>query len=111
MKKAIEQCAEQCHPPAERVFLPTRLIDLGQDPAKDCPRLVITADSIGRPQELLEPVKYVALSYCWGAREEAATQLQTESQSLEERLRAIPLATMSPVMQQVILVCGVLSVH
>ena len=70
MKKAIEQCAEQCHPPAERVFLPTRLIDLGQDPAKDCPRLVITADSIGRPQELLEPVKYVALSYCWGTREE-----------------------------------------
>jgi hypothetical protein len=111
LKGALEDCTADCHPPATAVFFPTRLLDLGTD-ATSHPRLIITADSI-RLGELspVEPIRYAAVSYCWGDEADAATQTKTEPSNLQERLRGIPTRDMSAVLQDSITVCRALSVR
>jgi hypothetical protein len=111
LERALESCTIDCHPPTKTSFLPTRLLDLGTDPASQ-PRLIITADSIDiAALNPTEPLRYAALSYCWGNREDAFTQTKTEPWNLHERLRAIPTRDMSAVMQDTIAVCRALSVR
>lgn len=111
LKKVLETCTSDCHPPANTPYLPTRLLDLGTDPASH-PRLIITADSLGsEAQNPAEPIRYAALSYCWGSRADATAQTKTEPSNLHERLRAIPTHDMSAVMQDAVKVCRALSVR
>lgn len=58
---------------------PTRLVDVGNKDSKDV-RIFIT-----NPER---PVKYAALSYCWGGDQKSKTVFET----LEKRCRGFPLA-------------------
>jgi hypothetical protein len=112
LRKALEMCTSGCHPPAKTSFLPTRLLDLGADPASHTPRLIITADSLGPGTQIpAESVQYAALSYGWGSRADAAAQTKTEPSNLHQRLRAIPTHDISAVMQDAVRVCKALSVR
>jgi len=104
MKRLLSQRESGCPKRPRSNFIPTRLIDQGSRPC-DTPRLIITAAS------LTSPVKYAALSYCWGNRAEAATQLKTEHKSLADRHRGIPVSLMAKVMQDAVLVCHSLSIQ
>ncbi len=106
LKHALESFATDCHPPAMPSFIPTRLLDIGTDPAAN-PRLVITANSMGAQ----ESIRYAAVSYCWGSQADAYTQTKTEPSNLRERLRGIPTCDMSAVLQDSITVCRALSVR
>lgn len=57
--------------------LPMRVIDVGPPHGSQYPRLVITNGASGH---------YVALSHCWGEKQ----QLIADSKNLEKRLEAIP---------------------
>lgn len=91
-------------------FLPTRLIDLGQDNAAH-PRLVVTCQEIDNQAFLPETVRYAALSYCWGPPVDAATQLKTERRTLSSRMQKIPEAEMSTVMRDAVAVCRALKIR
>jgi hypothetical protein len=105
---ALKSCTESCHPvtTGETPFLPTRLVDLGTDAAVH-PRLIITADSLSPA----EPVRYAAVSYCWGDKADGSAQTKTEPSNLYERLCSIPVCDMSAVMKDSITVCRALSVR
>jgi len=111
IKHAIATCATNCHLLPETSFLPTRLVDLGKDPASH-PRLIDTADAIAvGTLDPSEPIRYAALSYCWGDETDASAQTKTEPSNLQERLRAIPVCDMSAVLQDAVTVCRTLDVR
>lgn len=93
------------------IFLPTRLIDLGAKNSLADPKLILTSQGTGDQSLRPEDVNYAALSYCWGPREDAATQLKTERESLAKRLQAIPPSEMSAVMKDAVAVCKVLDIR
>ncbi|KAL1852407.1 hypothetical protein VTK73DRAFT_9229 [Phialemonium thermophilum] len=105
MREAIGDCC--AHDPfcgLDSGFVPTRLLDLGDHPT-DTPALVITK------QHQQSIPRYAALSYCWGPAGDAAMQLKTDETTLPDRLRGIPLDSMSPVMRDAVEVCRALSVR
>ncbi|KAF5637791.1 het-domain protein [Fusarium sp. NRRL 52700] len=53
-------------------------------------------------------VKYAALSYCWGNRDDAAYQPKTNSANLSERLKGFSIDMMSPVVRDAIITCAAL---
>jgi hypothetical protein len=59
----------------------------------------------------LESFRYAALSYCWGTTEDAATQLKTESSTLEDRYSGIPIETMTTTMVDAVNVAHALEIR
>jgi hypothetical protein len=57
------------------------------------------------------PIRYAALSYCWGNEADAFAQTKTEPSNLDERLHAIPTRDMSAVIQDAVTVCRAFSVR
>ncbi|KAM0195743.1 hypothetical protein ACHAPQ_003065 [Fusarium lateritium] len=112
IKDQIHRCEEQCdHKSSDPEFLPTRLIDVGTQRGDDA-RLVITAD-LPKSQDDpgSHPIKYATLSYCWGPKEEAMQQVKTTTDNLLLHLKRMPLAEMSPVVRDTILVCRALNIR
>jgi len=55
--------------------------------------------------------RYVALSYSWGTKADAATQLKTESSTLSKHMQCIPIESMTQVMRDAVTVCRLLSIQ
>lgn len=89
MSRLLGHCAGTCHPWQPSSFLPTRLIDVGED-STAVPRLIVSSDIV-QPQE----AKYAALSYCWGTAEDAKTQFKTVHETLDERCQSLPYEMMT----------------
>lgn len=81
-------------------FLPTRLLDLGND-AADKKRIHLILREKMSDIEVLN-AKYATLSYCWGDTKAAQAQSKTTCLNLEERLDGINLDSLSPVIQDAI---------
>ena len=84
----LVKSTEENDAPDHSKFLPTRLLDLRAMNTTDGIRLIETA--------LLEDdfIKYTALSYCWGPREDAIHQLKTTPLSFENHLKDIPMSNL-----------------
>ena len=82
----LEEAIRRVPPPTENLYLPTRLIDVGSR-SQPTLRLVVPKDD---PSflETVDPAakRYIALSYCWGSREDAEKQLKTTGDTLNEHL-------------------------
>ncbi|KAJ1324724.1 HET domain-containing protein [Microdochium nivale] len=87
-------------------FLPTRLIDLGASDTHASRVNLQTTESLQSTER--SPIKYAALSYCWGPQVEAARQFQTTRATLPQRQSGITISETSPVIQDAIRVCRAL---
>lgn len=85
--------------------MPTRLLDIG-DGSDQNPIKLVLSKNLGTTS-----VKYAALSYCWGTKREAKTQLKTTISSLPTHLRHIPHSSLTSVMQDAVKVCRALSIR
>ena len=103
IRKEMNRCLQDCHPPEESTFMPTRLLDLGHDDTDEV-HLIETSNLSG-------PVRYSALSYCWGPPEDACTQLKTETTTLARRKCGIPFDIMPRVMQDAVKTARALSIQ
>lgn len=75
--------------------LPTRVIDVGGTDSVGDPRLLLSEDASKNEVRGFEvDSRYVALSYCWGDREELKQRpsLVTTSATLRDHLRSLPLS-------------------
>lgn len=75
--------------------LPTRVIDVGGTDSVGDPRLILSKDASKNEVKGFEvDSRYVALSYCWGDREELKQRpsLVTTSATLRDHLRSLPLS-------------------
>lgn len=108
VKKELANCTNSwgCHPLTPTDFVPTRLIDLGDDAARA--RLVET-DCLAPADRAA--VAYMALSYCWGPPNEALTQLRTTSDSLDRMRCHIPDASMSQTLRDAARVARTLGIR
>jgi hypothetical protein len=102
---AILSCTQTCNHLKQSSFTPTRLLDIGTR-TSDLPRLVITAQL-----DNLEPLKYAALSYCWGNADDAKSQLQTTNSSLEDRCAGIPTTMMTRILYDAVQAAQALSIQ
>ena len=84
MRQVLDYCTSNCHPVTPSSFIPTRLIDVGDDACANS-RLVLSS-TISRSQQ----PKYAALSYCWGNEKDAKSQFMTEKSSLRQRCVSLP---------------------
>lgn len=75
-------------------FLPTRLIDVGDPSGTQEPCLFVPGET--NPKYVLsgEHTNYIALSYCWGSKEELVKNpcIKTTSSTLSDYIKSIPLA-------------------
>ena len=102
-------CDNECeHPPPPTQFLPTRLIDIGKT-ENSRPRLVTTTSLIDEESPGL--VKYAALSYCWGPREDAEQQVKTTWSNLHSFCQEIPEEQLTPVIKDTFRVCRTLQIR
>lgn len=106
MKQELEYCNTHCCPLPTSTVLPARLLDLGASDTNENVRLIRTSDAFHE-----KPLRYAALSYCWGTREEAEQQLKTTRSNLEQHLDSIPLAAMTPVAEDAIKTTRSLSIR
>ncbi|KAI0471221.1 heterokaryon incompatibility protein-domain-containing protein [Xylaria cf. heliscus] len=86
-------------------FLPTRLIDIGLDRDGSLPRLILTSTLAKK-----NVAKYAALSYCWGAPADAATQFKTEQSTLNDRLAGFSLDELTSAVRDAVEVTRALSI-
>ncbi|KAI0015261.1 heterokaryon incompatibility protein-domain-containing protein [Xylariomycetidae sp. FL0641] len=93
----------------ESGFLPTRLIDVGCERQRQPMRLVLSEELVST--EAVRDQQYAALSYCWGAPDDAKAQFKTERGSLADRLRGIDLDSMTAVVKDAIKVCRALDIR
>ncbi|KAI5861309.1 HET-domain-containing protein [Durotheca rogersii] len=90
-------------------FCPTRLIRIGDDKGKeDICYLVIPGPDLLRDKR---PLRYAALSYCWGPLEDAKAQFKTERASLPDRVSGFRPEETSPVMRDAVEVCRALDIR
>lgn len=106
LKAAIGRCESTCHPSRNSgSYIPTRLIDVKLGSTED-PCLVLTSEAVTAGAT----VKYAALSYCWGSKADAATQLKTETATIQSRKSGVPIQSMPHVMRDAVKTCRVLSI-
>ncbi|KAH7009334.1 heterokaryon incompatibility protein-domain-containing protein [Macrophomina phaseolina] len=92
----IQEC-ERNHPVCRltaKPFKPTRLIDVG---TQDAPEVKLETEGI-------PGLRYVALSHCWGPPDPERPILKTESSTITEREKGIPLNIMPKNFRDAILV-------
>lgn len=104
MRSNIRECLHHNHPMSSSVFCPERLIDVGQDGI----RLVLKDDIMS--SEASATPQYAALSYCWGAPEQATLQPTTTEETLSARLQRIQESELSPVLLDAVAVTRALSI-
>lgn len=97
-------CDSQYDRPQRNGFLPTRLLDLGEnaDMAKQIRLGFSTEIAKSWTADQILSAEYATLSYCWGTAEVACTQSKTTSSNLRERLSGIDVGALSPVIQDAI---------
>ncbi|KAF2680638.1 HET-domain-containing protein [Lentithecium fluviatile CBS 122367] len=107
----IKSCLSQCdvehahsHISTDKRFVPTRLLDLTNDPVKLVECRTDGVYSANRPP------KYAAVSYCWGSSEDAVHQLKTNTRSLPSRFSGIQNNEMTALLRDAIQAARSLSV-
>lgn len=94
-------CETECscrHQLPTNKFVPTRLLDLEAWETTKSIRLIQTS-----LLDITEPIRYVALSYCWGPKHEADVQLRTTSATLHEYSRCIKYENLTPVIRDAVI--------
>lgn len=84
-KAWLEQCRTRHHCGVDRVFIPKRLVFVGDD--NSMPHLI-------EPSHESKGLDYAALSYCWGAQVGSFT---TTFANIEANKQALPLDKLSKV--------------
>lgn len=120
MQYWIEDCDknhEDCSPAVKRlchnkarVYLPTRMIDVGDTTANTHPRLIITSELPARAPEDEVP-KYIALSYCWGKLDAGSKLLKTTNDTIRSWTEKIEMTRMPRTFQDAINVARKLSIQ
>ena len=109
IRREIDQC-ERLHKHGAANdndnFLPSRLIDVGDDDSGISPHLVITDYRLRRRSP-----RYVALSYCWGSAADSSTQFKTEKVSFPDRMAGFATSSMTKVMQDAVATTKALSIR
>lgn len=121
MVSKLESCIASCHPIDPLAKLPTRLIFIGHFGSTQPVRLVTTGlpnDNQHHPSfssgslPSSSPVRYAALSYCWGPPHAASRQLKTTADSLRAMHVALPpVKEMPPVLREAIRMCHRLNIE
>ena len=88
MRSWTEDCLYDHDDCTRDTFIPTRLIDLGNN---DQPIRVIIPSEDDRFSNVQHAPPYLALSYCWGSPHALQRPLKTEIRSLNSRMRGIRL--------------------
>jgi len=99
IRECLNRCDVEhlyCRESSDRHFVPKRVLDLTANPI----RLVEFSANVLSPPE--EPLRYAALSYCWGSAEDSSHQLKTEISSLPFRKSAIRDTEMTPLLRDAI---------
>ncbi|KAH8746586.1 heterokaryon incompatibility protein-domain-containing protein, partial [Diaporthe sp. PMI_573] len=109
MKAAIAVHEREFDPGEEKSFLPTRLLDLGDNVTNKKKIHLVLRDEMSNIG--LQNAKYATLSYCWGDTKTAQIQSITTWLNLKDRIDSIDTDTLSPVIQDAIEVCSKLSIR
>ncbi|KAK1981125.1 heterokaryon incompatibility protein-domain-containing protein [Colletotrichum cereale] len=105
------RCQAECgHIKQTTSFLPTRLVDVGPTDQDD-PRLILSETITRRAAANSSAVEYVALSYCWGPKEDADRQLKTTPATLSAHFEKVPFESMTPVVRDTVVVCRALGIR
>jgi len=97
IRHQLEKCVTKCHPMGDEVYIPTRLIDVGCKHEE--PRLLQKADLLYLVNNHGSKLRYAAMSYCWGSKEESSQQPKTNLSNLRDRLRSIAFESLSAVVK------------
>lgn len=108
--QVISQWLERCfreHPTCGLVqtTYPARLLDLGSDPVLPSVKLV----RLDQIEEALSPIRYVALSHCWGLS--TRPPHKTTRANYSDHTRHIPIAALSRTFQDAIRVTRALGIR
>ncbi|KAL7787866.1 HET domain-containing protein [Trichoderma ceciliae] len=97
--------------PASAHYLPTRLLDVGSSSSPDL-RLVVTKQHpplVGAIDAAMK--RYVALSYCWGPKEDAERQLKTTASTIKDHLLQIDITAVPQTIADAISVCRAIGIR
>ncbi|KAL7783080.1 heterokaryon incompatibility protein domain-containing protein [Trichoderma ceciliae] len=98
--------------PESESFLPKRLLDVGLSNTSPYIRLIITKQHAPLVTEVdLESKRYATLSYCWGPKEEAAKQLKTTRDTINEHLLHIDIKKLPQTVADAVQVCRDLQIR
>ena len=97
IKNWVHDCTTShplCKPP-DQSFLPSRLIDVGDERSKDA-RLILTRDASDCQQMNEKSARYIALSYCWGLGDNAkdATEFTATPETIQQHLNMLPIQSL-----------------
>lgn len=108
-KSQIEMCAsEHSHSSPTEKFCLARLLDVHSEPIR-----LVDYHDIQKAARKLEPpsVRYTALSYCWGKKDQSQQQLLTTKENLPGGLVGITEQQLTPVLRDAVLATRLLSVR
>jgi hypothetical protein len=83
-------------------YLPSRLIDVGDNLGTQDPRLVFTAEALNSKFTKDTRYRYIALSYCWGSPLISQPPLSTKRDTLRARCERIPIESMPQAFRDVV---------
>ncbi|VUC30106.1 unnamed protein product [Clonostachys rosea] len=110
LRGLVEKTREELpRPKAGTEYLPTRLleVDSGVDGGV---RLVLTKQE-AKLKHGDQSTRYMALSYCWGSKEEAEQQLKTKSGSLTRHLNRVDVEKLPKTVADAIQLCKLLEIR
>ncbi|KAH8671735.1 heterokaryon incompatibility protein-domain-containing protein [Xylariales sp. PMI_506] len=93
------------------MFIPKRLVYVGDPLAGEDPRVVISNQEFKTGSIEAGQARYVALSYCWGSEAERKGSLISDTSNIDDWMRAIPWVRMPRTFQDVVLLAIQLGVH
>jgi hypothetical protein len=105
LRGEIQACVQSCRHGSSGLLVPTRLLELGVE--GDAVRLV-ESKLLSRAET---PIRYAALSYCWGSPDDARKQSKTDRASLNAHMSKICMEDLSPVIRDAISVTRMLDIR
>lgn len=90
----------------ESAALPTRLVDLGPPDQHESHASLKFGHSLRSTEQ--DPIKYAALSYCWGLSADAEMQFKATQENLSRLQAGFAIADTTAVIQDVVRVCRTL---
>ena len=95
-------------PKAGTEYLPSRLLDVnsGSDG-----RVRLATNKDVKLKRGRQPVRYMALSYCWGSEQQAEQQLKTTSSSLRRHLNRISISKLPKTVADAVQLCKALGIR
>lgn len=106
LHELIIQSLDKISTEEDNGYLPTRLLDVGLA-TEPCLRLVSMKNYPRLQSAAANPFedRYAAISYCWGAKEDAEKQLKTTRNTLQQHLSGIELQDMPQTIADAVKLC------